>query len=91
MSNIVERVARAVRRGQFERTGRMRALDETVGPTDREMSDARAALDASGHHEMVAALRNIAFHGDEGHQWLCHDDIRKLARAALAKAEVNDS
>ena len=93
MSNIVERVARAVRRGQFERTGRMRALDETVEPTDREMADALAALDASGHHELVAALREITERyvdlvnsGDCGF-WEPEDEKPvKAARVALAKA-----
>ena len=36
--------------------------------------------------ELVAALRAVAHHGDPGFTWMCHDELRKLARAALAKA-----
>ncbi len=44
MSEMVERVARAVRMNRFVRTRRSAAFDETVPPTDLELDDARAAI-----------------------------------------------
>ena len=43
----VEAIARAVRRRQFERTGRARVLDESLPLTENELDDARAALAAA--------------------------------------------
>lgn len=44
--DMVERVARAVRRNRFIRTRRIASFDGTVPPTDEELDDARAAIDA---------------------------------------------
>lgn len=44
MDKLVEKVAKAVRRQQFERNRRLNAFDETTQPTGHELSDARAAI-----------------------------------------------
>jgi hypothetical protein len=45
-SEMVERVARAVRKNRFVRTRREGSFDETVPPTEQELDDARAAIAA---------------------------------------------
>jgi hypothetical protein len=59
-SALVERVAKAVRRNQFERTHRLSSFDENVPPTSNEMDNARAALAATPLGELVEALEDIA-------------------------------
>ena len=45
MSDMIEQVARAMRRNKFVRTRRT-VFDETIPPTENEMDDARAAIEA---------------------------------------------
>ena len=42
---VLERVAKAVRRNRFARTGRS-VFDESVPPTENELDDARAAVES---------------------------------------------
>jgi hypothetical protein len=47
MNELVERVARSVRRRRFERTGRGGHVDETLPLTEEELDDARAGIAAA--------------------------------------------
>jgi hypothetical protein len=46
MTDMIEKMARAVRRQQFERTRRLSAFDENYEPNENELADALAALEA---------------------------------------------
>lgn len=46
--NMIKRVAREMRRNRFARTRRT-VFDETIPPTDNELDDARAAIEAMRH------------------------------------------
>lgn len=43
--NMIERVARAIRRDKFIRTRRQAVFDESLPLTDNELSEARAAIE----------------------------------------------
>jgi len=46
MTPDIERAARALRRGRFARTNRLSSFDETVPPSEAELADATAVLEA---------------------------------------------
>lgn len=58
MTDMVERVARAIRRDKFARTRRLKALNENELLTEGELSEARAAIEAMKEptDAMVAAI-----------------------------------
>ncbi len=57
---LVEKMAKAVRKRQMERTGAGRAFDETCPPTDGELDNARAAHDIARPIIERAALEKAA-------------------------------
>jgi hypothetical protein len=65
MTDIVERVARAIRRQKFERTGRLRCLDET-SVTPEELGEARAAIAAMRDPTDAMVDAAYAFSSGEG-------------------------
>lgn len=54
--DMIERVARAIRRQKFERTGRLKIFDAT-NITQEELAEARAAIEAMREptEEMISA------------------------------------
>jgi len=68
MSEIVERVARAVRQNKFNRTRRhLDAFSEDSPPTENELDDARAAIAALREptEAMTAAANRLNHPRDE--------------------------
>ena len=46
MNEMVEHVAKTMRRRQFERTGGLESFDEQLEPTENELDNARAVIEA---------------------------------------------
>lgn len=88
MTDIRERVARAMYRDAFCRNGEDDDwLEAPQEIRDNMMSGADAALAACGYQEMKEALENIALHEKaSGSDALKLQSIYEFARAALAKA-----
>ena len=99
MSDVIERVARAVRLARFERNGMAKAYDPETPLHETELLDAKAALEAAGVEELVGALEIIVSEWDArcdpGDDWpddamgVMNDaykaDFITKARAALLK------
>jgi hypothetical protein len=64
MTDMIEKMARAVRRQQFERTRRLSAFDENYEPNENELADALAALEAL--REPTMAMKNVGLDTAEG-------------------------
>jgi hypothetical protein len=73
--NSVERVARAVRRNRFLRTGRISSFDETTPLTEGELDDARAAI-------VAAEIARAAAKTPEA-------DVMKIVRDALTPLRLS--
>jgi hypothetical protein len=97
MSEMVERVARAIRARKFERTGKLAVLDRDLPPTDNELDDARAAIEAmreplEAAREIVEAYRDAAdYASDHSRNGLVEmdraDKVLALLDAALQRHE----
>lgn len=84
MTDMIEKMARAVRRQQFERTRRLSAFDENYEPNENELADALAALEALREPtpEMVEAGWLPASSSSDAN----HDEIKAAYQAMIDKA-----
>lgn len=82
----VERVARAVRKNQFARIGRLSSYDPEIAPTENELDDVRAAIAALSPpavpivetlHRLIADMSDHLC--DEGTDY-SHDGLERMRK-----------
>ena len=64
--DMIEKMARVVRRQQFERTRRLSAFDENYEPNENELADALAALEALREPTEAMVMAAVATESEIG-------------------------